>query len=315
MLTYFKEEPGIGLAPTSQMNSSSWVQLTAPTKSEVAKITKAYHLPAHFLQDALDPHERARIEEHKGNSLIIVHIPYEDDVVEDLSKEVRYKTIPLGIIQNEQQFITVCQKDTSFLYESLAKEALLWQNGGPTRNTLNVIKSVAHAYVAFLEEIEEAIQHTEKQLAASYQNKELYTLLNLNESLLHMTTSLKQMKSMTEKMVYGKYFPLQDHDEDVVEDAMIELDQAHAIAEISQLNLNNVMDAYGNVIQNNVSHIVKFLTAAAIVLSVPTLVASIYGMNVPLPFQDEPYAFTALIVIMVSLSAAFTYVFYKKRYF
>jgi len=97
--------------------------------------------------------------------------------------------------------------------------------------------------------------------------------------------------------------------------SLIELEQVYAVAEINQLNLNNVMDAYGNVIQNNVSHVVKLLTAVTIVLSIPTLIASVYGMNVPLPFQEADHAFTVIIAAMVISSALVAYYFHKKHYF
>lgn len=183
-----------------------------------------------------------------------------------------------------------------------------------TRDILEIISGTSHAYVGYLAMIEEAISKAEAELAKSYRNRELYTHLYLNESLLYMATSLKQMKYTMQKIIDGEYIKLYEEDADILDDALIDLEQAHEIAEINQTNLSSIMDSYGNVIQNNVNRALKFLAAITIILSVPTLIASIYGMNVPLQFQEQPYAFSVLIIAMVALSVLLTFVFRKKCY-
>lgn len=163
--------------------------------------------------------------------------------------------------------------------------------------------------------MEYEIAEAEEELSRSYRNSELYTLLYLNDGLLYMTISLKQMLYLMRKINKEQYLEMLPNGVELFEDTIIELEQAYSVAQINQLNSNNVMDAYGNIIQNNVSHVVKLLTALTIVLSIPTLIASIYGMNVPLPFQDEPEAFSILIVAMVILSGIVAGFFYKKKFF
>ena len=315
MLNIYKSTTEGQFHEVKSIEKNSWLQLIAPTENEINKVANALAIPRDFFTDSLDINERPRIEERDKSTLIVIHIPFDRLDVKNPSDGVKYKTIPLGIIHAKDHLITICQEKIPFMHTFLNKRASEFESHMKTRNTLGILRETSRLYIDFLETIEKSIAKAEAELAESYQNRELYALLYLNESLLYITTSLKQMKSITEKIVQGNYIKLYDNDAEILDDALIELEQAHAVAEISQLNLTNIMDAYGNVIQNNVSHVVKFLTSIAIVLSLPTLIASIYGMNVPLPFQDEPYAFTVLIAIMIGISGIFSFVFYKKRYF
>lgn len=315
MLTIYKSTTEGQFKQVENIEKNSWLQLIAPTANEIDKVVKALAIPRDFITDSLDINERPRIEERDEATLIVIHIPFDCLDVVNPFDDVKYRTIPLGIIHAKDHLITICQEKVPFMQALFNKEVPQFATHMKTRNTLGILGETSRLYIDFLETIEKSIATAEAELAESYQNRELYALLYLNESLLYIATSLKQMKSVTEKIVQGNYIKLYNDDTEILDDALIELEQAHTVAEISQLNLNNIMDAYGNVIQNNVSHVVKFLTAIAIVLSLPTLVASVYGMNVPLPFQDEPYAFTVIIAIMIGISGIFSFVFHKKNYF
>lgn len=315
MLTVYKSSMKAAFEKVEEIGENSWIQLTSPTDFEINRMVEGLAIPRDFIIDSLDINERPRIEERDGATLIVIHVPFDKLDVTNPADDVKYRTIPFGIIHVENHFITVCQEEIPFIELFLKNGVNRFATHMKTRNTLGILAETSRLYIDFVGMIEQSISDAERELAKSYQNHELYTLLYLNESLLYITTSLKQMKSIMVKIKNGNHIPLYDDDAGILEDALIELEQAHTVAEISQLNLNNIMDAYGNVIQNNVSHVVKLLTSVAIVLSLPTLIASIYGMNVPLPFQDEPYAFTALIAAMVGVSGIFSFIFYKKRYF
>lgn len=299
----------------TEIAQNCWLQLVAPASSEIDQVVDLLGVPRDFLTDPLDLDEKPRIEQRDEAVLLVIHVPYEKYEVTSLHDDVKYRTIPLGIVLTKDHVITVCSKPIPLMEGLFSGKGAISPTLMKTRMTLELINEASRAYIDFLATIEQAISKAETELAKSYHNRELYTLLYLNESLLYITTSLKQMKYTMQKILHGSYLQLDEAETDLLSDALIELEQAHEVAEISQSNLNSIMDAYGNVIQNNVNRVLKFLAAITIVLSVPTLVASIYGMNVPLPFQDEPHAFSVLIAVMVAISGLFTIVFYKKRYF
>ncbi len=298
----------------NDIKPNSWLHLVSPDQAEMNKVADQLSIPHEFLTDPLDMDEQPRIQTFGDKTLIVIHVPYNQPEMTDLSENVKYRTIPFGIILTKDYSITVCRESVPFAEKLFKEHAYGLSTENQIRSTIMLISEASKAFVSIIAEMELEITKAEDELAKSYRNRELYTLLYLNDSLLYMTTSLKQMQFLMQKLKSG-HLPLAHEEGELLEDAIIELEQAYEMAGIDQSNLNNIMDAYGNIIQNNVNRVLKFLAAVTIILSVPTLIASIYGMNVPLPYQEEPHAFSILIVAMAVLSALFTYVFYKKRFF
>ncbi|MBP6115726.1 MAG: magnesium transporter CorA family protein [Neisseriaceae bacterium] len=294
---------------------NSWVQLLAPSAQELSSVAATLNLPLDFLKAAQNHDERPRMETRGEHTLLVVHVPLNDPAVAHSFDDVKYRTMPLGIIFGQDHIVTVCQEENLFNRGFLMQHRLSVSGQNLTHNALTILNQTAQAFIDFMKVVETATHQAERELANSYRNQELYTLLYLNESLLYMATSLKQLRHLMQQLAADDGLSMNPTERALFADTVVELQQVSAITEINQLNLNNVMDAYGNIIQNNVSHIVKLLTAITIVLSIPTLIASIYGMNVPLPYQDEPYAFHVVIISMVVLSAFVAFVFHKKRYF
>lgn len=315
MMTVYHNAHAGEFQKVAQITPNSWIQLQAPNAQELKTVASTLNVPLAFLTAAQNPDERPRLETHGQHTLLLVHVPLNDSAVEHSFDDVKYRTMPLAIIFSEQHLITVCQTDCFFNRGFLIQHNILINQANRSHNALTVLNQTAHAFIGFMKVVEAAIQQAEQELANSYRNQELYTLLYLNESLLYMATSLKQLRHLMQQIDADALLSMNDAERALYDDTVVELQQVSAVTEISQLNLNNVMDAYGNIIQNNVSHVVKLLTAITIVLSIPTLIASIYGMNVPLPYQDEPHAFSAVIASMVIVSAFVAYIFHKKRYF
>ncbi|MGO3743237.1 magnesium transporter CorA family protein [Kerstersia sp.] len=292
-----------------------WIQLQNPTPEELYEVASATRLPFAFLEDALQPEERPRVERQGQASLVLLHEPCRDERVSAIHEDVKYRSLPLGIIVTGDLIVTVSRQASVISPDFMVRHGLRLAPGRQSFNALAMAEGIAQAFAGVMQDIDADIASAEAELARSYRNRELYALLYLNESLIYMTTALKNMMHVMHRIRQDEYLPLTPEDLGMFEAAVAELDQAHAVTHISQLNLNNVMDAYGNIIQNNVSHIVKFLTAVTIVLSIPTLIASIYGMNVPLPFQTDPSAFTVIVISMVVISGMVAWLFQKKRYF
>ncbi len=315
MMNIYSRNAGNDLRAVSTLTENNWIELINPTQEEINKLTQELHLPSYFLKEATDTNVRPKLEEEGTHQLLIIHLPYDDKTVESSAVNIKYTTLPFAIILTGTHLITVCREETPFTAEFFREANLALGISHHTKNTLTILHSAAIQYIELTHQIEKEITEAENELARSYRNPELYTLLYLNESLLYMATSLKQMLHTVRKIEQDRALEMHKDDQDIFTDMVVELEQAYAVVEINQLNSNNVMDAYGNIIQNNVSHIVKLLTAVTIVLSIPTLIASIYGMNVPLPYQEEPMAFTVLIIVMIASSALVAWIFHKKNYF
>lgn len=303
------------LVNVDKIGRRNLIQLVDPDLEEIHEVASSLNIPIDFLTDVLDIDERPRIEKRGLATLLIMHIPYDDQNVKLLYEDVKYKTIPFGMVFIENYTITVC-KEKNFINKTFfEKNGFFLDDEKQSNNLFSIINRIALEFSHAAKMVDEAINEAEDELSHSYRNQELYTLLYLNESLIYLTTSLKNIMHIMNRMRKNQPLCMGDGAYDLFNEALVEIEQIHSITKISQINLNNVMDAYGNVIQNNVSHIVKLLTAVTIILSIPTLIASIYGMNVPLPFQDEENAFTFIIISMLFFSGIVAYFFHKKRYF
>lgn len=301
--------------PNVPAHALTWLKSAEATLPNIEKLAHDFKLPADFLTDALDLDERPRFEQRGDCTLLMIHVPYDQVDVQHHYDAVKYRTIPLAMLISPEYFITVCKEETVFqpnFFSHLNRNAAQYSQA---QAALSVLTQTAEDYAKFVQHIERSISTAEDELSRSYRNQELYALLYLNESLLYVTTSLKQLLQVVQKADLKMALLHHSDDQALYAHSLIELEQVAAVAEINQLNLNNVMDAYGNVIQNNVSHVVKLLTAVTIVLSIPTLIASVYGMNVPLPFQDADHAFSVIVAAMVVSSAVVAYYFHKKQYF
>lgn len=303
------------LVHIDKIGSNNWIQLISPDKVEIEEVANSLNIPVDFLTDALDIDERPRIEQRGSATLLIFHIPYSDPKVKLLHEEVKYKTIPFGIIFKEGHMVTVCKENHFINKDFFEQNSLDLEKSNQKKTLFAIINQIALEFSKAGQTLDNAIKAAEEELSHSYRNQELYTLLYLNESLIYFTTSLKNIMHIMSRIKQEHTLSVCDKSYELFNEALVEIEQTHSITKISQINLNNVMDAYGNIIQNNVSHVVKLLTAVTIVLSIPTLIASIYGMNVPLPFQDHDNAFTFIIISMVFISIFVAYFFHKKRYF
>lgn len=314
MHIYIQDDQG-QLVRTEAIPACGWIQLQDPRPEELHQVASATGLPFAFFEDALRPEERPRVERQGQACLVLLHEPCCDERVGAIDEDVKYRSLPLGVIVAGDLIVTVSRQVSAISPDFFLRHGLRLAPGRQAGNVMALVEGIAQAFGGVMQDIDTDIASAEAELARSYRNRELYALLYLNESLIYMTTALKNMMHVMNRIRHDDYLPLGPDEAAMFEVAQAELDQAHAVTHISQLNLNNVMDAYGNIIQNNVSHIVKFLTAVTIVLSIPTLIASIYGMNVPLPYQEEPGAFTAIVVGMVVISGLVAWIFQKKRYF
>ncbi|KHD85516.1 magnesium transporter CorA family protein [Heyndrickxia ginsengihumi] len=308
---YLTDESG-KLKETDVLAKGCWINLVNPTEEEINQIVEATNIPIDFVKDPLDVDERSRIEKEDDDILIIVGIPVK--VQEDMESAI-YDTIPLGIIITPFYFITVCLQDNPIIGKFIHHRVRGFYSFMKTRFTLQILYEIASYYLNYLKYIDRKTSLIERELHESMRNKELFELLSLEKTLVYFTTSLKANKIVMEKMTRQHFLKIYEDDVDLLEDVMIEVKQAIEMCEVHSNILSGMMDAYASVISNNVNGVMKFLTTCTIILSLPTMVASFFGMNVPIPYQHTAHAFVIPLAIAVVLSVVTAYIFWKKKYF
>ncbi|ATW26980.1 magnesium transporter CorA family protein [Candidatus Formimonas warabiya] len=282
---------------TDEMEKGSWIHLINPSEEELHRVTESTGITYDFLKYPLDDEERPRVEVEDNNQvLIIVNVPTIQQ------KDVMYDTIPLGIVLTEDYFVTVCLQHIDFLKEFSQGKVKGLATFKKTRFVFQIMHRAASLYLKYLREINKKTDEIESELQKSMRNKELIRLLDLEKSLVYFTTSLRSNEKVMEKLLRGKALKMYEEDQDLLEDVIVENKQAIEMADIYSNILSGMMDAFASIISNNVNIVMKFLTAVTIVVALPTMVASFFGMNVDLPFQNSAYGFFIVLGISLILS-------------
>lgn len=288
-----------------------WINLVNPTDEELARVAAEAKILPDFLRAALDEEERSRIEIEEGQLLILIDVP----VSEGDNGTLIYDTIPLGIIVSERAVVTVSLKDNLILTEFEYSKPKTCYTYKKTRFVLQILFKTATYYLRYLKQIDKKSSEIEAQLHKSMKNEELIKLLNLGKSLVYFATSLRANEIVLEKLLKSqlikidpdsemtsKILTMYEEDEELLEDVITENKQAIEMCEIYSNILSNTMDAFASVISNNLNIVMKFLTSVTLVMAIPTMISSFYGMNVPLPFQHSPHAFSIIVGISIGVS-------------
>ena len=299
---------------TKEFKRGNWINMIAPTESEIKLVCKKLKIEEDFIRYALDFEEKARIdvEEDDNTILFIIDVPtYEVTNERETGKE-EYSTMPLGIIFVRDDYIITVGLHRCHLIEDLEKKAkrevVTYKK---SRMLFQIFYKNASEYLKYLKKINKETEVAENVLKNSMKNKELLKMLSLEKGLVYFTTSLKSNEVVMEKTLRGKIIKLYDEDEEILEDAIIENKQAIEMAKIYNDILNGTLDAYASIISNNLNQVMKFLTSITIIIAIPTLISSYWGMNVRVPFQNNPYGF--IIVFGLSICLAFISMFWMKR--
>jgi len=308
---YLSNENGV-IQEIFEITNGCWVNMISPSEKEIYDVSEKLDIPLEFLKDPLDEEERSRIEKDGDNILIIVNIPLAST---SENGTPIYDTVPLGIIITKDCFVTICLKDNPIFHTFSENKLKNFFTYKKTRFSFQILYLMATSYLKYLKQISKMTDTIEVELHQSMKNKELFSLLNLQKSLVYFTTSLKSNNIVMQKMLKSNYLKMYDDDEELLEDVIIENQQAIEMAETHTSILSGMMDAFASVISNNVNIVMKFLTSVTIIMSLPTMVASFYGMNVPIPFQNYPFSFFVAITISFILSSITAFVFWKKKFF
>ncbi len=306
------------IVPSTEIKPYAWISLINPSEEELNYLEKKLGIFNEFLKYPLDAEELPRIEKEEKQILIILRVP------EPVSKGffIEYKTVPVGIILTEHNIITICTKDHP-VFEELISYLLKFKDFDFKKPVMFIsafFLVTANIYINFLKQISKVVEEYEKDIFSSIQNEEILRMLYIEKSLTYFNTSLQGNEVVFIKLKSGRYVRFTEEEEELLEDAHIENRQALEMTKLFAEILSNTMDAYTSIVGNNVNFIMKFLASITVILSIPTILFNIYGMNVPLPFvslspfKGTPYAFYIVLGISLVLTFICYLIFRRKRY-
>lgn len=299
------------LINTDNIKVKSWIDLVSPSSNEVKEVVEKTGISKDIIVKLLDEEELPRIEKRSEETVIILDTPY----LVDNSTKHKYKTNPLGIIISEKGYlITISLNEQPFLDYFKNTDIENFRTKDKSNFILQLFIMVAGIYQKELTSINEYINSKEKVLLKSTNNKELVNLLDIEKTLVYFITSLKANEIALEKVAKGTIITIDKNNEELLSDALIETKQAIEMATIYREILSSMTDTYATIISNNLNDVMKFLASITIVCSIPTMVASFIGMNVPLgSIGDSPLSFILIIIVSVLLSLIIAYILKRKN--
>lgn len=298
MITSFRHSEDIDkhIIKTPLDHTASWINVVEPDREEIENLMEQYNIPEDFIRDPLDSEESSRIEydEDTGYSLIIIDLP----IVNSTNRSVlSFVTIPLGIIIGNGIIVTVCDAENEFL-ENLPKRDINLKFH--SRFALEILTTIADHYNRNLRLLNKSRIRIEKELKNNITNKQLFKLMEVEKSLVYFLVTLKGNDTIIKKLFRLPAIKRFEEDEELLEDLIIENNQAIETTELHQRILESITTSYASLLSNDMNTIMKTLTLFTVLLTLPTLVFSFFGMNVPLPIDDHSYI-SWIIVVGISL--------------
>ncbi len=297
-----------------KVEKNMWIDVVNPSKAEIKKLADITGITYDFLATALDEEESAHLDIDEDDTLIVLDVPYMDEPEKENEKGF-YATTPFVIVYNTDYLVTLCTKETALLQLVLAKNKKI-EPHKHVRLTLQILYRLATIFITRLKKIDSQTKEVERRLRTSMKNKELFDLMELNKSLVFFSTALNANKIVLSKLTRQEEYKKYEDDYELMEDVTIENNQAIEMCSIYRDILAGMMDAFASVISNNLNIVMKALAVITIVLSIPTLVASIFGMNFGvIPLFDNPFGFWIIIgmsFVIAMLGAAMLYLYTKR---
>lgn len=301
MVNFYKTVNG-RIQEIEEYEVGCWVNCIAPDDEEVQYLLNFFDIPPELLRSALDEEESSHIDNEDGTTLIIIDIP----VVEKVSKNITYSTMPIGIMITENNVITVSLRENPILSEMSEGVVRNVMTSYKTHFVLHIMLRMATKYLQYLKQIDKISNRIERELRKSAKNKELNQLLDIEKSLVYFSSSLKSNEITLEKIMRGRYIKLYEEDQDLLEDVLIEIKQAVDMAAIYLNILNGTLDVFASIISNNLNVVMKILASLTLIVSVPTVISGLYGMNIEggLPFDNFwwfPIVLSAVLMFIMYL--------------
>ncbi len=306
MRTYWNTNKG--LKQISEWEPNCWIQVTCPTEDDQRMLEEQFQIPDYFLSDISDNDERARYEYDDGWMLIILRIPF----VKEIRSRTPYTTVPLGIIHKRDVTITVCFHETNMMIDFVSYQQ---KRGEGFTDYVDMIfrlfLSSAVWYLKRLKQINSLIEKAKRNLDREVNNESLIGLSRLQDSLTYFITSIRGNENLLAKLKFK--LQVDELDADLIEDVNIEMSQARETTNIYSDILESTMDTYSSIINNNMNTVMRTLTSVSIILMFPTLIASIFGMNLINGMESNKFGFLIAIVVSALISGISWWIFRHKR--
>ncbi len=290
--------------------NNKWVNLVNPTDKEIEIVSLLTQIEEDILKAPLDDEERSRIEHEDDYSLVLFDIPI---IEEEEGSYYSYYTLPLGFVLVKDFVVTISLKETTVTRDFAMGRVKTFSTHKRTRFLFQAMYNTSTKYLHYLKQIDKASGRIQSELKKSTKNKELIQLLDLENSLVYFTTSLKGNDMIINKLTKTKLIDKYEEDEELLEDVKIETQQAMEMASMYTAILASTMDAYASVIGNNQNNIMKILTSVTLMLSIPTLISGIWGMNTWVPGQDKWWGFAIAVGAIFGICGIVGIVLHKKK--
>ena len=297
-----------GLTQLEEWQPNCWIQVTCPTEEDQRELEEKFNIPDYFMSDISDTDERARYEYDDGWMLIILRIPY----VKEIRSRTPYTTVPLGIIHKRDVTITVCFYETNVMIDFVSFQQK--RGEGFTDHVDMIFRlflSSAVWYLKRLKQISMLVDKAKRNLDKEVNNESLIGLSRMQDSLTYFQTSIRGNETLLSKLKFK--LQIDELDADLIEDVNIEMTQARETTSIYSNILESTMDTYQSIINNNMNTVMRTLTSVTIIMMIPTLITSMFGMNLVNGMEAKPWGFVIAIIFSVAISAIAWGIFRRKR--
>ena len=317
MLTIYKSQENghIQELTLNTIEKGSWINIIDPTPYELKLVSALTEVEPDFLRSALDDEERSHIDVEDDAIMILTNVPL-------VREEESYDTLPLAIILTRQYVITVCLEETPVIADFNERTARLFRTFKKTQFLFQILYKSATFYLRYLRQINKLSDEIEERLRHSMRNSEILRLMELQKGLTYFNAALRSNGAVLEKLLRLRssrtlegILDIYEEDEDLLEDVIIENKQAREMVEMYSQILSRLADTFSSIISNNQNMVMKFLAAMTIIIAIPTVISSFFGMNVPVPLSENNLGFCIVIVIALMASMASAYVFWRKHMF
>jgi len=299
-----------GLRSIEQVENGCWINIVEPNDHDKAWLEEHCPLAVEYLTDSLDQDELSRVEKESDYLLVVLRIPH----FRGMEYDIPFITLPLLIMQTEQFTITLCKDENAILQEFIRDRVRGFTTNKKDTFLLQILLKTATKFLTHLRNINKVVEKLEDELENSLKNKEIVGLLQYEKTLIYYTTALQTNGTMMERLRRLRHFSYEE-DVDLLEDVQIENQQALQMTTVSIRIMGQMMEAFSSVINNNMNNVMKTLTFVTICLAIPTLFASLYGMNIPLPYAQTETAFWGLLGLSGAMISVVFLLFRRMRWF
>jgi len=303
---YYKTTKDKDFKESKSVRDGVWINVNNAQKEDLEKIVKLTSLDYADLQDALDPYELPRIERHEDSVIIFVRNPRVK-----IKEEFLY-TQPLTIIITNKYFITISISKNEILEDILSKKINL-ATTQRARLLIHIFLLIAQKFTKEIKAVKNNVLSQQKHIR-NIESSDIVKLIENEEILNQYTSALSPMRNVFKTITKGKYIYLYEYDEDSLQDMIISINQSVDLCDVSIKSIQSLRDSYQIIFTNRLNKVIKFLTSFTIIMTIPTIVASIYGMNVNLPLSQNPFAFWYIMIIAFGISLVFVYIFFRKKW-